>query len=239
VIPAYNEEHRVAGCLESLREELERTPCEAEVIVVDNASYDRTAEIARSFADVTVVREPRKGLVAARNAGFLASSGDLIANIDADTIVPEGWLARVLREFKRNPALVALSGPYIYYDLPLLSRILVRAFYAVGFAVYVLNHYVLRVGAMLQGGNFIIRRDALLRAGGFDTSISFYGEDTDIAVRLAKLGRVKWTFSLPMFTSGRRLAKEGLFVMGVRYALNFFWMTFFKRPWTLTYDDIR
>jgi glycosyltransferase involved in cell wall biosynthesis len=74
--------------------------------------------LAASFPDVVVVDEPVKGLVQARRAGFLCASGDLIANVDADTIVTEGWLARVLTEFRCRPGLVALSGPYIYYDVP-------------------------------------------------------------------------------------------------------------------------
>ena len=67
---------------------------------------------------MTIVDEPVKGLVQARRAGFENATGELIANVDADTIVTEGWLGRVLHEFQRDPRLVALSGPYIYYDVP-------------------------------------------------------------------------------------------------------------------------
>ena len=60
----------------------------------------------------------------------------------------------------------------------------------------------------MQGGNFVVRRDALQKIGGYDTNISFYGEDTDVARRLSKVGHVKFTFDLPALSSGRRLAKE-------------------------------
>ena len=113
VIPAYNEEALIGKCLESVEAEIKRSGVPADVIVVNNASTDRTGEIARSFAGVRVVDEPKKGLVNARDAGFAASEGyDLIANIDSDTIVPEGWLTTVMREFNKDSGLVCHSGPY-------------------------------------------------------------------------------------------------------------------------------
>ncbi|MBI2409473.1 glycosyltransferase family 2 protein [Candidatus Kaiserbacteria bacterium] len=239
VIPAYNEEKNLPKCLDSVARELARTHCDAEVIVVNNASTDRTGELARGYSWVRVVDESRKGLTRARQAGFAASSGDIIANIDSDTVVPEGWLAKVLREFERDERLIALSGPYIYYDLPAYHRALVRLFYIGGYLSHIFNHHLLKGGAMLQGGNFILRREPLEKIGGFDTSIEFYGEDTDIAKRMSKVGKVKWTFALPMYTSGRRLANEGVFRTGMRYAANYFYTLFFGKPLTKTYSDIR
>ena len=239
VIPAYNEERRLPQCLESVARELARTPCEAEVIVVNNASTDHTGEIARGYPFVRVVDEPAKGLVRARHAGFVASTGDIVANIDADTMLPEGWLQTVFDEFKRDDNLAALSGPYIYYDLSLLKRALTRIFYYGGYLSHLINHHILHSGAMLQGGNFIVRRAHLERAGGFDTSIEFYGEDTDVARRISRVGKVKWTFKLPMYTSGRRLAKEGVLMTGWRYAVNYFYTLLRGKPLTDTYTDIR
>src|SRR4051812_44821998 len=92
VVPAHNEESRLPRCLEAILAEIERVGCIAEVIVVDNARTDRTGTVAASFPRVRVVAETVKGLSQARQAGFAASTGWLIANIDADTIVPEGWL---------------------------------------------------------------------------------------------------------------------------------------------------
>jgi len=239
VIPAYNEEALIGACLESVLAEVKRSGIDAEVVVVNNASVDRTGEIARGFAGVKVVDEPKKGLVNARHAGFENSSGPLVANIDSDTLVPEGWLTTVIREFSANPKLVCLSGPYVYYDMSLWNRFLIRLFYVLTWLIYVLNHYVLRVGSVVQGGNFVFRRDAWLKAGGFDTSIAFFGEDTDVAVRLSKVGKVKWTWGLPMKTSGRRLEKEGVFKTASTYTLNFFWVTFRGKPATVDYTDIR
>lgn len=161
VVPAYNEENHLARTLTAIIAEVQRTACQAEIIVVNNASTDGTGSLAASFPEVIVVDEPEKGLVQARRAGFLRAGGDLIANVDADTIVTEGWLERVLEEFCRHPRLVALSGPYIYYDTSKATRVAVRAFYCMGYAFYILSQFVLRTGSMLQGGNFVVRRTGL------------------------------------------------------------------------------
>lgn len=240
VIPAYNEEALIGKCLESVVREVKRSGADAEIIVVNNASTDRTGEIARGFPEVRVVDEPKKGLVNARDAGFAASEGfELVANIDSDTIVPEGWLDTVLSEFRKDPKLVCLSGPYVYYDMSPFNRFLVGMFYGLTYLIYVVNRFVLRVGSVVQGGNFVFKREAWASVGGYDRSIQFFGEDTDVAVRLSKVGAVKWTFALKMKTSGRRLEKEGVFKTAGTYTLNFFWVTFRGKPATKDYTDIR
>jgi len=240
VIPAYNEEALIGKCLESVVAEIARSGVDADIVVVNNASTDRTGEIARSFPTVRVVDEPKKGLVNARDAGFAATEGfDLVANIDSDTIVPAGWLDTVYSEFNKDAKLVCLSGPYVYYDMSGFNRFLVNAFYGLTYLIYVLNRFVLRVGSVVQGGNFVFKRAAWQQVGGYDRTIEFFGEDTDVAVRLSKVGGVKWTFKLKMMTSGRRLEKEGVFRTAGTYTLNFFWVTFRGKPATKSYTDIR
>jgi len=239
VIPAYNEEAYLANCLASILKEIKGGGHDVEIIVVNNASTDRTKEIALSYSPVMVVDELRKGIVRARQAGYEAATGDLIANVDADNIIPAGWLSKVFDEFTKNDNLVGLSGPLIYYDLPWLINLQVKLFYFLGYLTYLLNHFVLKKGGMLQGGNFILRKSALAKIGGFDTTIDFYGEDTDIARRLQHAGRVKFTFELPMCSSGRRMAREGMFLTGFRYAMNYLWVIFFKKPFTTESSDVR
>ena len=239
VVPAYNEEKVLGRALDAIIAEVKRSGCAAQVIVVNNASTDDTRALAASYPEVIVVDEPEKGLVQARRAGFQRATGALVANVDADTIVTEGWLNRVLAEFRRNPDLVALSGPYIYYDVSKSARFAVRAFYVMGYGFYILNRFVLRVGSMLQGGNFVVRRAALEKIGGFNPVFTFYGEDTDLARRLHAVGAVKFTFRLPALSSGRRLLEEGLVRIGVRYSMNFIWATFARRPFTDDWIDVR
>ena len=239
VVPAHNERALLPRTLAAIKAEIARVGCGAEIIVVDNASTDDTAAIAGAVPGVVVVAEPRKGLSQARQSGFVASSGRLVANIDADTILPEGWLAKVLHEFERDPGLVALSGPYIYYDVQTHVRAVTRLFYTMGWCTYAFNRFVLRVGSMLQGGNFVVTRAALNRIGGFDPAFTFYGEDTDAARRLHRVGGVKFTFGLPAFSSGRRLAGDGLWATGMRYSVNYLWATFKHKPYTQTSRDYR
>jgi glycosyltransferase involved in cell wall biosynthesis len=239
VIPAYNEESYLPACLESILAQTRDRATETEIIVVNNASTDRTREIAASYPGVIVVDEPRKGLTYARQAGFCACSGELVANVDSDSRLTPGWVDMVLAAFEQDKNLVAVSGPVVYYDLTPGQRVSVQLFYMLAFMVYVLNRYVLRAGSMVQGGNFVLKTEALKQIGGFNLSIPFYGEDTDIARRMNRLGKVQFTFKLKMFSSARRLKKEGMFTIAMRYTINYLWTTFRKRPFTEEYIDIR
>jgi len=239
IIPAYNEEACLGKCLDSIIGEMEGTAADIEIIVVNNASTDRTREIAMSYRGVKLVDEPRKGLVKARQAGYQAATGDLIANIDADNMLTPGWIKKVLDEFYADEGLAALSGPLIYYDVPRIVNIQTKIFYGLGYITNILNNLIFGKGAMLQGGNFVVRKSALDKIGGYDTGIDFFGEDTDIACRLREAGRVKFTFKLPIYSSGRRLSAEGILRTGLRYAVNYFWVIFFKRPYTKKSTDIR
>lgn len=239
VIPAYNEEKFLEKTLRKVLQRVYESRRSIEVIVVNNASTDRTREIALGFPGVIVVDEWQKGLSRARQAGFLASRGELIANIDADSLVPKGWIDRVLAEFARKSDLVALSGPYIYYDIPPVTNFFVQLYYSAGFLFHLFNHHVLRSGALLQGGNFVLKRSALERVGGFDVDIAFFGEDTDIARRIQREGSVRFTFKLPMYTSGRRLKREGVLRTASVYVTNHLWVLFFKKPFTKSFRDIR
>ena len=263
VVPAYNEEAYLPACLDSICEQIRTLPAgTCEIIVVNNASTDRTREVALRYPGVTVVDEPRKGLTFARQAGFAASTGALIANVDADSRLTPNWVTNVLTTFAEAEAntaakssaaaksntsarpeahrpLAAFSGPLVYYDLTPRQRLLVHVFYMTAWTTYAINRYILRVGSMVQGGNFVVSRASLEAIGGFNTAISFYGEDTDIARRLNDVGEVRFTFDLKMSSSARRLKSEGMLTMAARYSINYLWTTFFKRPYTETYIDIR
>jgi len=239
VIPAYNEEFYLAACIDSILAQTRGFEDITEIIVVNNASTDGTRDVALRYPGVKLVDEPRKGLTYARQAGFLASSGALVANVDSDSRLTPGWVDRVLAAFRSNSSLAALSGPLVYYDLLPRQRALVHIFYLTAWMTYACNRYILRVGSMVQGGNFVVSRAALERIGGFNLAITFYGEDTDIARRLHDVGDVLFTFDLKMFSSARRLKREGMLTMAGRYSINYLWTTFFKRPYTHEHIDIR
>lgn len=233
IIPAYNEENYIAKTLQSVTENASADLLE--IIVVNNASTDKTAEIAGRYKNVRVVNEPKKGLTRARQAGLTAANGEVLACIDADSLMPKNWLETIAQEFTQNPDLVFLSGPYIYYDLPAGQRWAIKWLYynMLARAVYFFSKY------MASGGNMAAKKEALLKIGGFDTNIEFYGEDTDIVRRLSKVGKTKFKWDFTMLTSGRRLNGEGIVTMTIKYIMNYGGILFFKKPITKKYSDIR
>ncbi len=236
VIPAYNEQDYLPDCLTFVRAEIAR--CKArddiEVVVVDNASTDDTAAVAAGFEGVRVVHEPEKGLTRARQKGLTSARGEILAYIDADTRMPEGWIDRLLASFATSERVVCVSGPYIYHDAPWFQRVMVNLYWRL---LALPSYWITRY--MAVGGNFAARRWALERIGGFDTDIAFYGEDTDIARRLSSVGRVWFRLSLPMRTSSRRLHAEGMLHTAFTYVANFLSEVFLKRPITRDYRDVR
>ena len=94
-------------------------------------------------------------------------------------------------------------------------------------------------GSVMQGGNFIVSRSGLERIGGFNPDFRFHGEDAELARRLAKVGKVKFTRALQALSSGRRLAGEGVFRVLLRYSANYLWTHLFKRPFSTDWLDFR
>lgn len=236
IIPAYNEEAYLTDCLAALQAELANPNpfSDVEILVVNNASTDGTAELASAWDEVILIQEPNKGLTKARQAGLLKASGEVVAYVDADTRMPRGWIAKVHQLFEEDQSTVCVSGPYIYYDVNSITRYLVRLYWLLlAMPSYWITHY------MVVGGNFAARKSALNAIGGFDTRIPFYGEDTDIARRLTTVGKVKFTLRLPMLTSSRRFRKEGLVRVAWVYVKNFLSEVILRRPVTRAYRDIR
>jgi glycosyltransferase involved in cell wall biosynthesis len=99
IIPAYNEERYLGRCLESIAAQTQQ------VIVVDNGSSDGTAEVARRYPFVTLVRQPKRGRIFAQNTGFNAATGDVLARGDADAIFPADWVERIADYFGQPGAM--------------------------------------------------------------------------------------------------------------------------------------
>ncbi len=232
IIPAHNEAQYLGQCLESIMKNKHQFL--HEIIVVDNASMDNTTAIGKSFQGVRVVHEKEIGVNRARAKGLAVSSGDIIAYLDADTIMPKNWLATVVREFSNDADLVGLSGPYRYYDVTRLHGLATKLYW-----VFLAVPSYLVLGYMVVGGNFATRRKSLEQIGGFDKNIPFYGDDTDIARKLNKVGKVKFKISFFMHTSGRRLKKQGFLKTGFLYAGNFISEIIVHRPMTKKYKDFR
>ena len=236
IVCAFNEEQLLPGCLHSL---LQQSFPPHEIIVINNASTDRTAAVA-SIPGIRVVDEPRKGLVVAREAGRRVSTGDVLVYVDADCRAPRKWLQLVAQEFDGAHPPAAVTGPYRFYDWDMLGCALVRMYdYSLAPLTHVLAQYVFGLGAVLYGGNFAVRRDALAAIGGFDTSIEFHGEDTNLARRISKAGRVRLRQPCWVFTSARRYKTMGRGRVFGLYVRNFCAEIFFHRPSDTTHEDVR
>jgi glycosyltransferase involved in cell wall biosynthesis len=237
IVCAHNEARYLPACLHSV---LAQSRIPDELLVINNASTDETSLVASQVPHVRVVDEPRKGLVVARETGRRHASGDLLIYLDADCRAPLTWLERIERRFDRDAALIALSGPYRYYDWDWTGRALIRAYdFTLAPATQLLVKHLLRVGTIFYGGNFAVRKEALERIGGFDTSIEFHGEDTNVGRRLFAIGKVGLFHDCYLYTSARRYVAMGKGAVFRLYVRNFTSELLHHRPKDTVHLDVR
>ena len=231
IIPAYNEEKYIGLCLDSVLKNSKGKFFE--IIVVNNKSTDKTIEIVKKYEGVKIIEEDKQGVTRARQKGFLESNGDLLAYIDADTNMPNGWVEQIINEFKKDKNLACLSGPYIYYDVSPWESFLVKFFWIIAMPAYWV------IGYMAISGNLVIKRDVLEKMNGFDTKIEFFGDDTNTARRAKVFGKVKFKLGFKMHTSGRRLIKSGILKTTFTYVSYFFSESIKHKIKNQEYTEIR
>ncbi len=154
-----------------------------EVLVIDDGSIDETPEIVKAFSFVRYIRQDPAGLSAARNRGAREASGQILAYTDDDCIPDEDWLLRLGAAFD-DPAWSAAGGP----NIPPPPRNTIEAIVAA--APGAPTHVLLNdeEAEHLPGCNFSVRKEALLRIGGFHTDFTTAGDDVDICWRLRAAG---------------------------------------------------
>ena len=230
IIPCYNEEKYIRDCIRSIKREAQCLS-HYEIIVVDNNCTDDTVLIAMQ-EEVTVVSEHQKGVVFARQRGYETAQYELIANIDADSRLCDGWVDIALAAIAK-PNVVAVTGPLIYDDVSRSLAILTKIYY---YLAWFSSRYI---GVFLQGGNSLIRKSALDKTNGYDTTIAFYGEDTMTAKRLEPYGKIRLAMKLNLHSSPRRLKDQGVLSTTWLYLKNYFSVTFMDRATTNSYKDYR
>jgi glycosyltransferase involved in cell wall biosynthesis len=206
IVPAYNEEHELPRTLASIRLAAEVAQQPFEIIVVDDASTDATAEIAKA-AGALVVPVHFRQIAAVRNAGARAARGDILFFVDADTWISPAHVANALTALKSGwaggGARVVPEGP-----IPMWGRLFVQVFSAFYFTLS-------RLGA---GAFLFTTRKNFCAIGGFDEEL-FAGEEIYFTVALKKLGRFK-LLREPIVTSGRKLRMHSAgFILRRSFAL--------------------
>ncbi len=235
VVPARNEERFLGQCLSSLKEQ--DYASNYEIIVVDNASTDRTHEIASRFG-VKVVYEANVGTGWARQRGLLEASGTIVAFTDADTMVPRRWLSTLAHRFGDSHETIAVTGPYAFFDVGAMVRAIS---YAMNFVFIILDNafrYITRKGGTLWGSNFAGIKQVLLDVGGFNTCIKYLGEDFELSLRLRGKGKVRLIPNLFVLTSARRRREKGLICTYWNYIANYFSVLFYNKPLPQTLEDM-
>jgi len=188
VIPAYNEAEVVELCLSAVcaqADELEQ------IILVNNNSTDATAAIVRRLRakqpKLRLLNETTPGLLATRDRGLDAAISDLVARIDADTLVQPGWAA-AMRDFfaeQKHRNIGAATGAVTYYDIPL------RHFFRWWIDLFFKSSNRTSDGQIghLYGANMVLRRDTWQRVRTRLHNRADIMEDLDIALSVGKLGQ--------------------------------------------------
>jgi glycosyltransferase involved in cell wall biosynthesis len=175
IIPAHNEERLIGHTLNALVNAALAVGHSFEVVVVDDASSDRTAAIAREHS-VRLMAVSHRQIAATRNSGACHASGDILVFVDADTIVNEPVIRAAIEAISQG---AVGGGCTVRFDgrLPFYGR----AFVAVTVPLY----RVLR----LAGGCFLFcTREAFHAAGGFDERL-FAAEEGAMSRALCLQGR--------------------------------------------------
>jgi glycosyltransferase involved in cell wall biosynthesis len=176
IIPAYNESAYIGATLEHVKRAVACADnARIEIIVVDNASSDDTVAMAAPYTS-NVISESDHNVGRARNAGASAATNDVLVFLDADTLVPENFFARIAQVMDDSRCI----GGSVDIDHG-VGRKWVRAYLA-------LWRWLGRLAGMAQGAAQFCRRDAFAAVGGYDERL-FMGEDVDFYWRLSKLAK--------------------------------------------------
>ncbi len=194
VIAAYNRESCVGEAIESALGQ--ETPFPFEIIVVDDGSTDRTAEIARSYGEpVRVITKKNGGPASARNAGVLGARTPFIAFLDSDDLMLPGRLARQADFLTKHPAVAVTFGDIISDTHPGKSYLksVHRLPYEPGRWLTVARPYqrLLTRNNFVPNQTIMLRKDDYLQAGMMDESLRV-SEDWDLWSRMTSMGTLAY-----------------------------------------------
>ena len=207
IVPAHNEARLIGATLSALRHATDALAHPFEVIVVDDASEDATADIARA-GGATVVAVAHRHIAAARNAGAALAQGERLVFVDADTRVDEAVLRAAMAAMDAGA-----SGGGVAVKLE--GWVSLRARWATSFFAW-----AFRMTGIAPGCFLFCTRAAFDAAGGFDETF-YAGEDVAMSRALARQGRFV-ILREAVYTSARKLHTFSAWEH-LRLALRFLW----------------
>jgi len=179
IIPAFNEAGYIPETLDRLgaAEQHFKAIADAavQILVVDNASTDRTAELAQS-AGATVIPEAEHNIATVRNVGAAIARHNVLVFLDADTLVPPELLLRIARAMT-DPTCAGGAIDAMHQSNRLLLRAYLRFWRILGLLC-----------GMVQGACQFCRSSVFQELGGYDET-QYMGEDVDFYWRLKRLAR--------------------------------------------------
>lgn len=176
IIPAYNEEALLPKTLISLKSAMTNVPQPGEIIVVDNNSTDKTAEIAERHG-AKIIFEPFRQIAKARNSGAKAARSTFLIFLDADTILPLPLLQKALMLLENGSH--CGGGSLLNFDsnLPFLANKLVKFW-----------NWLSRTNKLAAGSFIFCLAKGFFETGGFDEK-TYAGEEINLSRRLTRWGR--------------------------------------------------
>jgi biofilm PGA synthesis N-glycosyltransferase PgaC len=185
IVPAYNEEKAIGKTVEAL---LRLSYPNKEIIIVDDGSTDRTLEVARSYAKgdpVRVVTKSNGGKWDALNIGIKESKGKFIVCIDADTLLDQNAIQRLIKHFN-DPKIAAVAGNVKVGNRSGVLTKLQALEYVVGINLYRRSEAHLQNVTIVPGPIGAFRASVLKEIGLFEGDT--FAEDADITIRILKSG---------------------------------------------------
>lgn len=182
VVPARNEELRIGRCVRALL--AQDYPREQyEVIVVDDGSQDRTADVAAGFG-VAVLRQPPSGGAAARNLGVAHARGEVVAFTDADCVPVRDWLRELVAPFQ-DPSVAASGGDVVGEPVSWIARYIEAAGY-----FRLERRWHAHPWPIFVTANVAYRKAVFEALGGFDPELRG-ASDLEMTWRVARDGRFR------------------------------------------------
>ena len=190
IVPAHNEEHLIGATLSALTASVRGLTEPVEIIVVDDASTDRTREVVRD-AGVHLLSVDLRQIAAVRNAGAAGARGERLLFVDADTIVNPEVVHAAVRAMHDG---AVGGGATVLWEgkLPPWARVLASV-----------TRWTMRFGSLAAGCFVFVTRDAFESGGGFDPRL-YATEEIALSRALKRIGRFV-VLREHVVTSGRKL----------------------------------